>query len=230
MTGADKYDNILRNCMMLQFHFYWGCAFIGVGLLALIARIPTEKIQKVLRPWHATLGSLWFYGVLIQMGSSLYCRDRGLSFPIFTFLMICAASMVIGHLSIRGYQIYTQPRAFKFRSRSDVELAAKLQDGASTSHEFAGTTDLATETRILGMPVLYLKYVHGISMAVCYSMFLLVGVMFTLRSRNLGGGCQSFYADHEAGLAPGNVVINCPGELAGSLCYGGVNATPGGEL
>lgn len=182
-------DNIIMQCTILYFHFLFGEALILLGIVAMIARIPVGCIERTLKPWHATMGLAWVYGMIIQIATSLYCRNDGFRTFIFGFLTICVVNMIVGHMAIRAFQ----------RDMARQKGSAPLKDdgGARELEEISPAGEIATEAVPVAPPRYWLKWVHGITMPISFSMLLGAGIMFTIRSKSLGN-CKPIYAYNDA--------------------------------
>ena len=91
--------NVLRECWMLYFHFTFGLSLIILGFVTLLSRV----IARI-KPLHPYLGQAWFYGILLQAATSLWCRKDGFKWFIMLFMIILVVNMIVGHICIRIYQ------------------------------------------------------------------------------------------------------------------------------
>ena len=82
---GTKANTILLSCNMLYFHFCWGLFMILIGAVAIVSRLAVKPLRKWLRPWHATLGQAYMYGMIVQISTSLYCRQDGFRPFIYGF-------------------------------------------------------------------------------------------------------------------------------------------------
>ena len=152
--------NILRECWMLYFHFAFGLSLIILGFTTLLSRVIVR-----IKPLHPYLGQAWFYGILIQASTSLWCRKDGFKWFIMMFMIILILNMIVGHICIRIYQ-------------RNVQLVLQ-----SSSAKFCG------------IQLHYFKYIHGGCMAIAYVMLFGAGVMFTRRSKDLANCVSIYSPD-----------------------------------
>lgn len=206
-------ENVLRSCAMLWFHFWFGCGLILLGLVVLISRIPVKLIQRHLLPWHRCLGQVWVYGVVVQIATSLYCRGDGFKPFIFGFLIILTLSMCIGHAAIRAYQRGLAEEAPK-QMMSIVDPPRREDSENQEQVVNTGNRQAPASKRLA-----YLKYVHGVAMALAWAMLFGAGSVFTIRFVQLEK-CMSLYAVDDS-LANGAVIV----EHNGILVMGGSNFT-----
>lgn len=191
---GTKANNILLSCNMLYFHFCWGLFMILIGAVAIVSRIAVKPLRKWLRPWHATLGQAWMYGMIVQISTSLYCRQDGFRPFIYGFLVICVANMIIAHLTIRAFQrgVQRAKLAAVVASQSASQFEPCQEDQSSTPILPDGELDLAN-IRVAGVSLTCLKRIHGFCMCLSYSMLFGAGVMFSTRSKQLRN-CHPFVA------------------------------------
>lgn len=211
--------NVLRECGNLYFHFAFGLMLIVLGVVTIVSRMPWAPIVRTLLPWHAVLGSMWFYGVLMQTATSLWCRKDGFKWFIFLFMMILVINMIIGHACIRIYM-----RNKPTPSIPCVQIGKLSTDSESPYGELEIDTAIddttATELPVLcGLPLVYFKYMHGFCMCLAYAMLFGAGVMFTRRSKDLVD-CVNAYSPDDA-VFPGAVFYM----KDGALYIGGSNFT-----
>merc|ERR1712100_343223 len=102
LPSVDAVDNVLRDCKTLYFHFGFGLFLCVLGFVVLLSRIPRLKMLS----YHPWMGSAWFYGILLQSATSLYCRKDGFKWFIMLFMIILVVNMSIGHFCIRIWQRY----------------------------------------------------------------------------------------------------------------------------
>lgn len=202
MADEPVADNVLKNCGVLYFHFFFGLSLILLGMFVIVTRLPHPFIQSKLRPWHATFGQLWVYGIMCQISTSLYCRGDGFRPFIFAFLVILIVGQIIGHAAIRAYQRGMQMVKDDLKDQGFTEPAA-----------------LATEVQVAavsrrgacGIPLLRLRQIHAFFMILSFLMLFGAGVMFTKRSKDLGS-CRGFVAVRDS-LQPGARIVERDGQL-----------------
>lgn len=217
MVELSDYDNVMRSCGMLYFHFSWGLFLMALGIGTIISRLRVEWIKQYLRPWHSTLGQSWMYGTIVQMATSLYCRADGFKPLIFGFLVILVVNMIVGHASIRVYQRGVTSKALTHGTSSHLPSATQSLQIAHDNHP----TTSNSETTVCGIKLIRFKQLHGVCMCLAYSMLFGAGVMFIKRSKQLAN-CQPFYAKgHADVVSVGSVIF----ELDGALILGGHNFT-----
>ena len=91
--------NVLRECWMLYFHFAFGLSLVILGFTTILSRV----IGRI-KPLHPYLGQAWFYGILVQAATSLWCRKDGFKWFIMLFMIILVVNMIVGHMCTRIYQ------------------------------------------------------------------------------------------------------------------------------
>lgn len=201
------YDNVLRSCQMLYFHFGWGLFLMALGIVTIVSRLPLGCIRRYLKPWHAVLGQSWMYGTIIEMATSLYCRADGFRTFIFGFLVILVVNMIVAHASIRIYQRGMSQRPLTEERKPVPELQDKSEED--------------NEKLVCGIRLVRFMQLHAICMCLAYAMLFGAGVMFIRRSQNLRN-CKNFYARNDAEVVTvGSVIF----ELDGALILGGQNFT-----
>lgn len=210
--------NVLRDCATLSTHFFLGIALILVGLITLISRIPQRSIQKHLRPYHAILGSIWYYGVMYQSATSLWCRKDGFKWFIFAFMLILVTAMTVAHISIRIWQ-RNRPNSNQKSELAEVTVAVDPDREDSASRTEMEEVKEETQVIVYGLKLNTFKVIHGVSMSIAYAMLFGAGVMFSRRSKDLSA-CVNIYSPDDAVVA-GAVFYS----KDGALYLGGANFT-----
>jgi len=196
--------NVLRDCGMLYFHFGFGLSLIVLGLFTILAR----RVAK-LTPFHPVMGSCWFYGVLMQTATSLWCRKDGFKWFIMMFMLILVVNMIVAHASIRIYQ-----RNKKKLEDNHVELSSLAAQDKQEQQT------VRPVPKVYGLPLVYYKNIHGLCMCLAYAMLFGAGVMFTRRSKDLAN-CIDMYSPDDAVVA-GAVFYR----KDGALWIGGADFVP----
>jgi len=96
-------DNIIRFCPNLYLHFGWGLTLMITGFIAILLRIIGYWKPWVLK-YHPIVGKVWFYGMIVQLYTSIWSRNDGLRIMIMIFGVTCYGCLIAGHAFIRCYQ------------------------------------------------------------------------------------------------------------------------------
>jgi hypothetical protein len=170
-------ERVIRVCANLYLHFFWGIILIFLGLGVFSTRYVAN-----FRKYHVLLGRFWFYGMIVQIYTSLWSRDNGFPWFVFLFGVICYGSLIIGHSLIRMYQ--TLPSI----NDESVPLA---KDSITPS---AGSTTGVKPNQTVEffwweIPRRRLVNAHAFFMSLSYVMLFGAGSAFTIRFARVAS-CQ----------------------------------------
>ena len=210
--GAASADNVKLLCPVLYFHFTFGLILIVLGAVAILMRFHPKT-----KPYHPFVGQAWLYGIIIQIGTSLYCQKDGFRPFIFAFLIILMVGMIIGHWAIRIYQRNTHQSTSQEEKPTTqlvggVELGGSLETPTQTlaipSIKDARTIHPRSK---MGMPIHYFKYIHGFCFLLAYSMLFGAGIIFTVRSKSLRN-CLDIVSCRDLDFSSGDVCFQKEGD------------------
>lgn len=196
--------------MLADFTFGLILIFVGAGAVAL-------RFNPRTKPYHAAAGQAWLYGVILQIGTSLYCQKDGFRPFIFGFLLILMFGVIVGHAAIRVYQrsgAETASGSDAETPRSQlvggVELGGNLETpGQALAHPIEDVKITSPRTK-LGLPIHYYKWIHGFCFLLAYSMLFGAGIIFSVRSKSLRN-CMDIYACRDLDFTAGNVCFQKEG-------------------
>eukprot|EP01119_Soliformovum_irregulare_P022029 TRINITY_DN7449_c0_g1_i1.p1 TRINITY_DN7449_c0_g1~~TRINITY_DN7449_c0_g1_i1.p1 ORF type:complete len:219 (+),score=22.36 TRINITY_DN7449_c0_g1_i1:50-706(+) len=204
-------DNIVRWCPDLYLHFFWGLLLMLVGFITILTRIIGRWKPKALR-YHPWFGRFWFYGMIVQLYTSLYARNDGMRWFIFFFGIICYGCLIAGHGFIRLYKEKMLKHANANQKLLVREDIAASNDAERDTEASKPKTPIANkdakptiDVKWFKIPVIYFKYAHGVFMTISYVMLFGAGIMFTRRWMDVGG-CREIYVPSGYGIfiAPTN--------------------------
>ncbi|KAJ3085310.1 hypothetical protein HK102_000123 [Quaeritorhiza haematococci] len=174
--AKPAFPSVVRSCSTLYFHFIWGIVMMVVGLLALTARL----IPRV-RPYHKYIGMLFFYGMILQLFTSLWAHDDGFPWFVFAFGLTTYGSLIAGQILINAYRsaiAEEQAAAAAIARPSYPPTPGK--DGEMGYGAGAPVVVPAMAPRRRLSPKAYMV-AHGICMCLGYGMTVAVGMYFLVR-------------------------------------------------
>jgi hypothetical protein len=171
-------ERVIRLCANLYLHFFWGIFLIFLGLAVLGTRYFTKYTRH-----HVTLGRLWFYGMIVQVYTSLWSRDNGFPWFVFLFGVLCYGSLIFGHTFIRMYQ--TLPNVSE--EAQPISKEAVMTPGGGVK------PDQTVEFLFWKISRRYLLNAHIFFMCLSYVMLFGAGSAFTIRFARVAQ-CQDRFA------------------------------------
>ncbi|KAJ3085309.1 hypothetical protein HK102_000122 [Quaeritorhiza haematococci] len=171
--ARPAFPSVIRSCSTLYFHFFWGVFMMLVGLLALAARF----VPRV-RPYHKYIGMLFFYGMILQLFTSLWAHDDGFPWFVFLFGLTTYTLLIIGQIFINLYRSAIASEAAAVAAISGSAYPPTGKEGGESVIPPAGSTGGRRLGRL--SPKVYML-VHAVCMCLAYGAMVAVGIYFIRR-------------------------------------------------